>query len=66
MTRIEKLTIEQALIEYIELHSNAEKKCRDIGELNAATSELRKCNIAKSVLSYWKDIVDEPCGTVKI
>lgn len=66
MTRLEKLIIQEVLIEYIKSHTKIENKLRNIGKLNAASEELRKCNIAKSVLSYWKDIADEPCGTVKI
>ena len=66
MTRLEKLIIKEALIEYIKSHTKIENKLRNIGKLNAASEELRKCNIAKSISSYWDKVIDSPCGEVKI
>ena len=55
MTRFEKLTIENALIEYAEKHRNAD-------DVKERTSGIE----ADIILTYWKDVVEAKCGTVTI
>jgi hypothetical protein len=55
MTRLEKLTIENALIEYAERRKNAD-------DVKERTNGI----MADTILSYWKDAVEAKCGTVTI
>jgi hypothetical protein len=55
MTRLEKLTIENALIEYVERHKNAD-------DVKERTDGI----MADTILTYWKDVVEAKCGTVTI
>lgn len=59
MTRIEKQIIEAALYEYAEKHEKVYSETND-------ASHLSRANAARAIISYWGDVVNAPCGEVKI
>lgn len=59
MTRLEKQCIEEALREYAENHDKN-------GNENNEAAEHARANTARAILSYWHDVVNAPCGEVKI
>lgn len=67
MTRIEKQVVLDALSYYIEAQEqyidSVEQEYVDRPDIAFHRAHI---NTAKSVMSYWKSVIDEPCGTVYI
>lgn len=66
MTKIEKETVCAALSEYAYRHVKIAKKHHKKHEYDAERTELARANIAGTILGYWTDIVEAPCGSVTI
>ena len=66
MTRLEKEIILNALVVYDLTLRNRISDMLDHGE-NTGLAECRmQLGIADSVLKYWPDVVDSPCGSIAI
>ena len=66
MTRVEKETVCAALSEYAYRHVKAAEKHHRKHEYDAERTERARANIAGTILGYWRDVVEAPCGSVII
>ena len=66
MTKIEKEIVAAALSEYAVKHQKAADRAASKKDRTAETIEHNAANVAMGILSYWRDIINEPSGTVKI
>ena len=66
MTKIEKEIVAAALSEYAVKHQKAADRFASRKNHAGDVVEHMRANTAMSILSYWREIIDEPSGTVKI
>ena len=66
MTRIEKQTVLNALGYYVVGKKHELEDMLAHGESEGIADMRVQINIARAVMTDWKDVVDMPCGTVKI
>ena len=66
MTGIEKKTIMAALSEYAYNHQKAAERAYRAKDYAKTSEERAHANIAAAILTYWPDVVNAPCGSVKI
>lgn len=67
MTRIEKQIVLDALGYYVHAQEDYIKSIeQEYGDRPDIAFHRAHVNTTKSVMSYWKNVIDEPCGTVYI
>lgn len=66
MTKIEKEIVAAALSEYAVKHQKAADRFASRKNHAGEVVEQMRANIAMQILSYWRDIIDELCNSVKI
>lgn len=66
MTKMEKECVASALAEYALKHEEMFEQMAESGKSRDAAVENRRYNMALAILSYWKDIVNAPCGKTLI
>lgn len=66
MTKIEKEIVAAALSEYAVNHQKASDRFASRKNHAGEVVEHMRANTAMAILSYWRDIINEPSGTVKI
>ena len=66
MTRIEKQIVLDALGYYVSGKENELEDMLAHGESEGIADMRAQINIARAVMTDWKDVVNMSCGTVKI
>lgn len=66
MTKLEKTIICDALKAYQNITAELENIYRAQGDVERAVKYSMLSTQAKAILTYWPDVVNLPCGTVKI
>ena len=66
MTKIEKEIVAAALSEYAAKHQKAADRFASRKNHAAEVVERMRANEAMAILAYWREVINAPCGSVKI
>lgn len=66
MTKIEKEVVAAALSEYAAKHQKAADRAASRKAHAEEAVEHMRATTAMGILDYWREIINEPCGSVKI